>query len=385
MKKIWPFSFYFLYYAALSSLMPFLVLFYQELKFNGSQIGLLTGIPPLVTLVAAPFWTNVADSTHRHRLIMTLGLGLALVSTMIIQSMTLFIVIFLLILVINIFVSPVVSLADSATMAMLGKDRSMYGRIRLGGTLGWGLAAPIVGVLVDNYGLKLAFLCYGVLMFSDLFVAQNVVHDTSEHTDSSQQGFRFFLTSRRWILFLGLAFLGGLGALSVSSFLFPYLAELGSSKTFMGMAAMLSTVMEVPMFFFGNYFVKRFSAYRLLVVALVSMAVRSLLFAWAHTPMVALIIHVFGGMLFPAMWLAGVAYADEHAPQGLKSTAQGLFGAMSFGVGSAVGGFAGGLLLETIGGRGLFLVFGILLLSGLALLEVVKRIIPDREILTAVT
>src|SRR5512138_1437656 len=167
MKKIWPFSFYFLYYAALSALMPFMVLFYQELKFNGSQIGILTGVPPLITLIAAPFWTNVADSTHRHRLIMSLGIGIALVSTMIMQSMTLFIIIFLLILVINIFASPVMSLADSATIAMLGEDRALYGRIRMGGTIGWGLVAPIVGFLVDNNGLKMAFLCYGILMFSD--------------------------------------------------------------------------------------------------------------------------------------------------------------------------------------------------------------------------
>ncbi len=55
MKKIWPFSFYFLYFAAFSALMPFFVLFYQRLGFNGAQIGLLTGIPPLITLVAAPF------------------------------------------------------------------------------------------------------------------------------------------------------------------------------------------------------------------------------------------------------------------------------------------------------------------------------------------
>ena len=77
MKKIWPFSFYFLYFAALSSFMPFIVLFYQELQFNGTQIGLLTGIPPLITLVAAPFWTGVADASRRHRLIMSLGIATA--------------------------------------------------------------------------------------------------------------------------------------------------------------------------------------------------------------------------------------------------------------------------------------------------------------------
>ena len=89
-------------------------------------------------------------------------------------------------------------------------------------------------------------------------------------------------------------------------------------------------------------------------------------------------------MIFPAMWVAGVAYADEHAPAGMKSTAQGLFGAMSFGFGAAIGGFLGGLLLESIGGRGMYLVFGLIILGGLALIEVIKRILPIEEVPQAV-
>src|SRR5512139_1326929 len=112
MKKIWPFSFYFLHYAAFSALLPFMVLFYQQLNFTGTQIGLLTGIPPLLTLVAAPFWTSVADATRRHRLIMSLGIGAALISILIIQSIATFVLIFILILIYNFFFAPVGSLAD---------------------------------------------------------------------------------------------------------------------------------------------------------------------------------------------------------------------------------------------------------------------------------
>src|SRR4026209_1531642 len=164
MKKIWPFSFYFLYFAAFASLLPYFVLFYQNLGFNGAQIGLLTGVPPLVTLVGGPLLTGVADSTRRHRLIMGLGLAVTIGVMLIMPSMKEFVIVFILIIIFNIFISPVSPLADSATMSMLGEERAMYGRIRLGGTIGWGLVAPIAGMLVEMHGLRIAFLIFSGIM-----------------------------------------------------------------------------------------------------------------------------------------------------------------------------------------------------------------------------
>jgi PPP family 3-phenylpropionic acid transporter len=378
-KKIWPFSYYFLYFAAFSALMPFFVLFYQRLGFSGPQIGLLTGIPPLITLVAAPFWTGVADSRRWHKLVMGVGMSVAILSIFLLPSFTSFVIIFMLIIVFNVFASPIASLADSATMNMLGEERAMYGRIRMGGTIGWGLFAPIAGALVQNYGLKLAFWSYSAIMLINLFVSQRFVHSSHEEGPARPSGIRVLLTNRRWINFLFIAFLGGLGTFAVNAYLFPYMAELGARETTMGFALTISTLTEMPIFFFGDRLVKRFTNYGLLILALVMVAIRSLLLSAVNTPLMVLALQAFGGTIFPAMWLAGVSYADQNAPAGLKSSAQGLFGAMCFGFGSAVGGFLGGLLLESVGGRGMFLIFGIIVLVGLAIAEGIRRFFPDKN------
>ena len=381
MKKIWPFTFYFLYFAAFASLLPFFVLFYQRLGFDGAQIGLLTGVPPLITLVGAPFWTGVADSTRRHKLIMGLGIAVAVVVTVLLQSFTSFSIIFALIVLFNIFMSPVASLADSATISMLGEQRAMYGRIRLGGTIGWGLFAPIAGVFVQNHGLKIAFWTFSAIMFINFFISQRLVHGSHQESASNQGSIRILLTNRRWINFMFVALMGGIGTFSVVAYLFPYMAELGAKESTMGLALTIATLTELPVFFFGDRFVKWLTSYGLFMLALVLIGIRSLLFAVVSTPLMVLIVQALGGMIFPAMWVAGVAYADENAPPGLKSSAQGLFGAMTFGFGAAVGGFIGGLLLESIGGRGMFLVFGIIIFVGLAVAEGIKRIFPlDKEL-----
>ncbi len=379
MKKIWPFSFYFLYFVAMSSAMPFFVLFYQGLGFNGTQIGLLTGIPPLITLIASPFWTGLADARRWHKSVMGLGLIVSAAATFLLPSFTGFTGVFILIILSFIFLSPVPSLADSATMTMLGEEREMYGRIRLGGTIGWGLFAPIAGLLVENYGLKIGFWSFGAVMLVNFFVSQRFSHGSHEPEALNNGGIRVLLTNRRWINFLFLSFLGGIGASSAAAYLFPYMAELGANESTMGLALTIATLTEIPIFFFGNRFVRKFGSYGLLILSLALFGIRSLLYAVVNTPLLVLVVQAFGGMIFPAMWSAGVSYADENAPAGLKSTAQGLFGAMSFGVGSAFSGFVSGLLLESIGGRGMFLVLGIIILAGLALAEGIRRFFPEKS------
>jgi len=126
-------------------------------------------------------------------------------------------------------------------------------------------------------------------------------------------------------------------------------------------------VLEIPLLFFGHHLLRWLKSYRLFVVALFITGARLVLFGFARSTGEALVIQAFNGLCFPAFWLAAVAYAAESSPPGLSATAQGLLGATVFGVSSAIGGLAGGLLLTQIGAHRMFLVFGltVLILMGL--------------------
>ena len=381
-KMFYPFSFYFLLYAWMASFMPFMVLFYQQLNFSGAQIGMLTGVPPLVTLVAAPFLTGVADRTRRHHLLMGMGLVIAALTTFMLPKLSSFAAIFILIMVFNIFFSPVSSLSDSAIMFMLGEERSKYGRIRLGGTLGWGVFAQIAGILLYTYGLSVLFyVCTGIVLATFIISRTLVFGRHDEQVPAERGSMLIFLTNRRWIFFLLSVLIGGLGAISVSSFLSPYLKELGANGKQIGFALTSATLTELPMFFFGNYFVKRFKPDRLITVALILICARTLLFGIVNSISGAIVVQCIGGLFFPLMWSAGVNYADENAPAGLRSTAQGILSTATFGIGSSVGGLICGPLLGSLGGRGMFFTLGIIMTVGLGLVELFKRILPEKPIL----
>src|SRR5436190_479351 len=164
MKKVWPFLFYFFYFAAGAGLFPYFALYYQSLGLSGAEIGLLAGLAPLITLIGAPFWTGIADASHRHRLIMSLTLLGVIVTTLIIPALHSFALLLPFILLYSFVSAPIPSLGDSATMATLGEERAQYGRVRLGGTIGWGIMAYVAGILIDRNGIVWAFWIFAVGM-----------------------------------------------------------------------------------------------------------------------------------------------------------------------------------------------------------------------------
>jgi PPP family 3-phenylpropionic acid transporter len=260
------------------------------------------------------------------------------------------------------FAAPVISFADNATMATLGGQKQLYGRVRLGGTIGFGVAALLAGFLVEGYGLRLAFWTGGALQLVTLVVSQSLVHRPIK-SDNAQAGrVTTLLADRRWWPFLLLAFAGGLAVVVSNSYLFAYMQEIGAPERIMGLALTLGTVAEVPIFFFGNRLIRRFKPFGLMLIAMTLTGARLTLFAVSGTPEFVLFLQFLSGLSFPMVWLAGVAYADEHAPPGMGATAQGLFSAMLFGFGSAVGGFTAGTLLDRLGGQGMFVAFGLTIL-----------------------
>ena len=385
MRKLWPFTFYFLLFAGLASVLPFIVLYYQGLGFSGTQIGLLTGIAPLITLFSAPLWTGLADATRRHRLMMSIAILGGVITLFVYPLLSAFVPVLLIAVLLNAFVAPVTPFADSATMFMLVGENELYSRIRLGGTIGYGLAALITGVFVQNHGLRFAFWGCATLFLLGFIVSQKLVYGQVKTENPIRGRVRTLLANPRWLLFLLLAFAGGSALAAFNNYLFSYMKELGANESMMGLALMVGMLSEIPVLFFGNRLIKRLKPYGLLMLSMAFIGLRFLLLAASGTLGLVLVIQLLNGLTIPAMWVAGVSYADENAPLGMSATVQGLFNAMFLGFGLAVGGFIGGLLLEGAGGRGLYFFFGVAVLTIVVIVALIqRRLLAEQQIAPSV-
>ena len=379
-KLVWPFSFYFLIFAGMASYRPFMVLYFQSLSFTGAQIGLLTGLAPLLTLVSLPLVTGFADQTNRHKLVMSLSLTIMILGLILFPSLTTFLPLFIMTILTTVSFSPLMSLSGSAAMFMLADKKELFGRVRLGGTIGFSVAALLAGALVENFGLKFAFWGAAGIFFIAFLVNQNLSH--SEETSGSPVArgrASEMLKNPHFLFFLLISFSGGISFATISTYLFPYMKELGAPESMMGLALTIGTIAEIPILFFASRFIKRFSAYSLLIFSLAMTSLRFLLLALAPTPILVLFVQLLNGFNYPLLMVAGVTYADDHAPQGFRATAQGLFNASMGGIGAAVGGFMGGVLFESMGAKGMYFSFSIFVTLVLLIVRLVRRILPPEQ------
>ena len=371
--KLWPFSFYLLFFAGAVAIYNYYALYFQGEGIPGGQIGVLMGVSSLIGLFAGPLWSGLADASHRHRLVLTIAIIGNVTAIFLFPVFHSFLPFLVLMVFQALFGGPIISMVDNATMSMLGDEKEMYGRVRVGGTIGWGVAAPIVGSIVARYGLHWNFSIYAGLLLIALVAVQQLRFGQRIVRASILGGVRELLTDRKWIVFLTIVFIAGSGSAVITNYLFIYLQKIGTSPTWMGWALTISTLAEFPALLVAHRLLKRLGPHGLLTLGMAATALRCGLYGVVNIPWLALTVQLTQFFTFPILLVAGVSYADENAPAGMGATAQSIFSSAFMGFGYAAGGFLGGVLIQYIGVQQMFFVFGLLILLATLIFSLAQR------------
>ena len=371
--KFWSFAFYLLFFAGAMAVYNYFALFFQQEGIPGSQIGLLLGVSSLVGLFAGPMWSGLADASRRHRLVLSITIIGNALAGFLFPVFHSFLPFLFLIVIHALFGGPIISMVDNATMSMLGDEREKYGRIRVGGTIGYGVAAPIVGAVVAAYGLRWNFSIYAGLLLLAWIAAQQLHFGQHIVKVSFFRAIRELLTDHKWIIFLSIVFIAGSGSAIITNYLFIYLQKIGTSPAWMGWALTISTAAEFPALFVAHRLMKRLGSNGLLILGLMATALRCVLYGAITIPWLALAVQLIQFFTFPMVLVAGVSYANDNAPAGMGATAQSIFYSAFMGFGYAAGGFLGGVGLQYIGVQPMFFVFGLAILFATLIFSLAQR------------
>ncbi len=343
--------------------MPFLAPYYRSTGLDLAQVGVLLAIPGLLQVVAAPFWSLLADGLRLQRIMLPLAIGASLLPVFLIGQTQVFAFLIVLVVCYSLAMAPVPALSDSATLALLGDRRDLYGSQRVWGAVGWGVSTLISGWLVARFGITVGFLCYALMGVLTTIAATRLPSGSPPKIDIRAAAAKL-LRDRRWAIFLGCVMLLGCSSAIMHNFLALYLEDLGASSEQIGFTFMLASVSEMPIMALSPLLLRRWGWRPLLIAAGIFFVLRSLLSAIAPTPELAIAVQLLHGPCFAALWTAGVIAARDLAPRGLETTAQSLFGTAVFGIGGAVMSVIGGILYRDLGFTAVFYAGAITALLG---------------------
>ena len=400
--------FYFFFFAAQGSLMPYLALYYKQLRLTAAEAGLVSGAKMYVAFLVIPLWSILVDKFRVGKLVFIMS-ATALIATMLTISMApakicvskhatsrrsllttetlsyndnlsseyylsqsseelmsvyrtkessfddrtlmlsaesksfshsdLFLFLFLVTIFGTIFSCPCLSLADSATVDLLTRNSEThkYGQQRLWGSIGNGLAAFIVGFSISQTNLcpgeekqinyYWCFYIFASFLFLAIIAGSRLQFNS--RSDSSQGSTRVcssllqVLVNANYFVFLFTVFFDGVAMSFIRVFLFWFLKDLGGNQFLFSVITAVNCSVEVLMYFFSPYLIKRFGSIRVLCIGLLCYAVRFSFYTFTVKPWLVLVVEPLSGITTAALWAAIMSHVGITAANDSAVTLQG--------------------------------------------------------------
>ncbi|XP_055373691.1 major facilitator superfamily domain-containing protein 6-like [Condylostylus longicornis] len=282
--------------------------------------------------------------------------------------------------------SVVISMADTICFDLLGEDSHLYGRQRMWDAVGWGVAAVLIGTIIDGISGNSVFKDYTIVYFFCLvIILMNMLCSLKlEYTQpvkskSILKDVGKLFKSAKIFTFFCWCCLAGFFSAVIWNFVFWHLEELsdqigqndcGSNyiKTLEGIDLLFQCLIgEIPFFFFAGYIIKKIGSINCMHITFAAFTIRFFYYSALLNPWWVLPIEALNGLTYGLLYATMTTYVNIIAPPGTEATLQGFVGALFEGVGISLGNFAAGTLFNIFGGHYAFLIFGITSASALAI------------------
>lgn len=367
-RKKYDFSiplYYFFFFGAQCLIISYMNVYLEkQLGFTGSQLGLYTGITPLVPAAIIPFVGLLCDRTRRYKEIFLAFLGLALASAAIMSFQTLLPMVLLLGVILETARSSCISLADAQVTEYCAQTGKNYGLFRMGGSVGWVVFGMLIGFLTARIPLNtLLFPAYCILTLITLFFAV-LFPDTKRlqpkkghpsKASSVKNPILVLLHNKPYVAMLIITIVICLAGESCLSYSGNHLVTtMQASETLIGLNTAFCVVPEFFFFPAAAWLLKKYGFKKMYLLAAFGVTIRFSIYFFTGNPylfLVGSLFHCLGSGTYTAV---NLAFIHDKVDSSMFGTAVTLLGTVST-VARALFGYGFGYLYEHFGSRYIFL------------------------------
>ena len=352
---------FFLTYASGSAWLAYFNLFLKEyIGLTNEQVGVISGVQQLNSLLFLPFWGMLADRFGRKNI---LGLNMFLVFIFlygfIFQKTFLSALVFTFLF--TLFYNSIVPLLDSISLDYLEQSgRSTYGSLRLWASVGWALSAVVTGYFINTEKIYLIFPIASCIMLVNWVLLKWIYRPlkVTENLRSLKLGHlkEIVFRDKRLVIMLIIILFYGIFSAPIHLFINVYYEEIGATYYHVGYAYAFQALSEVPFFFFGKRIIEKIGARRMIVITMFITSIRMLLYGLTFNPWVAICIGTLHGISLALFLVAVIMFVHQFIPPEWRATGQSFFYALYFGGGMAAGNLWIGFISNYIGMKGTMVV-----------------------------
>ncbi|MDC0708374.1 MFS transporter [Stigmatella sp. ncwal1] len=370
--------FYFLYFGTVGITQPFLPAYLRSLDLSTTQVGFLLALSPLMSLITPTLWGHLADRTGqigRILTVLTVGATLCFAPLLRVDH---FLTLLATLAAFAAFSSSITPMVDSLALNRVAQEGGSYAHLRLFGSLGFVVITTSFGLLaqrVDQRVVAVPLVLLGLLALWSLTLHGRASAGASRHPLAGIQLLRDH-KDLRWML--AATCLHWMACTPYNGMLAIHVLALGLPPSVVGLSAGTAVTAEVAALLLYPRFADRIAPRHLLGLAFVLSAVRwvGMALVTSAAPLIALaLLH---SMTFGVFYVASVAFMARRIPPQLRATGQGLYSAITMGIGGLVGSAASGVGYSLLGGgHGLFAVAAALeIVAALLVLQVSAPLNP---------
>jgi PPP family 3-phenylpropionic acid transporter len=367
-SSAWPrqsFSFglfFFAYYGYIGVLSPYASLFFAERGMSAAQIGVLMSLMQVMRIFGPAFWGWVADRRQQRAGVLQLTALAAAASFCAMFAGQSFAQFFVIMVAVNAFTSAQAPLSEALMLSEMRGDLTHYGRLRLWGSVGFIVSATLAGELLDRRGIDL-MPAIALALLVLVSIASLRMSETSIGHPARLPSVRALLARREVLAFFASTFLMIAAHASLYVFYSLYLAQIGYSKTVIGLLWSLGVIVEIGFFYYQAPLFRRFGVRQLMLFSLLIAVVRFLLIGLGAESLAVLVLaQVMHAATFGTHHSASVATLQRWFAGPLQARGQALFTSISYGLGGTIGGLALGGLWDIFGPRSVYLGAAVLAL-----------------------
>ncbi|AXN41619.1 MFS transporter [Peribacillus butanolivorans] len=374
--------FYLFSFFAVGSLTPLLSVYLaNEAGLNGIEIGTIMSVGPIVMIVFQPIWGIVCDWSGKPAKILAMtsllaglfGLGYLLFEP--------YLLLVSVAVVLAIFQSAIIPVSDSITLQYTTRIKSNYGKIRLFGSLGFGVAVFVMGKLSESFiGPSVIFYAFFIGLLIAALLALRLPEEPPQVKAKLFSGMKELVTMKRFLIFLAVTFLIFGPNLANNVYYGLFVEARGGTYTGIGIAFLLAVLSEIPFMRMAGSWINKLGLLPITLLAGIASLVRWLLYFTEPSLAIVYVTSMIQGFSLGLFIPAALQYIREVVPPHITVTAVTLYSAIGNGLGNWFSTFSGGIILDKSGIYMVYLFYSLLTLMGMLLTVWLMRLekVPGR-------